>query len=209
VKRLCPNLEPHQAAALRPANDNRPLFARLICFANRGCELPETLTRYEIEQISFGLLARLSLEEDLEFRPQAHPLCRLSGLMSNDMLTSRHGCESSPGLRDTRRRADMSDHVADIKKYAKKPVDEAAVARLAKTYQLVLSKPDAKYVACSDKEELDRVRENFLKKKLKLESGDLDGAIKAVCTTMKASHSKSRLTFYYLLAEHFEKLDAV
>ena len=44
----------------------------------------------------------------------------------------------------------MTDHVADIKKYAKKPVDEAAVARLAKTYQLVMSKPDAKYVACSD-----------------------------------------------------------
>lgn len=103
----------------------------------------------------------------------------------------------------------MSDHVADIKKYAKKPVDEAVVARLAKTYQLVLSKPDAKYVACSDPVELGRVRDNFLKKKLKLESGDLDGAIKTVCQTMKADRTKSRLTFYYLLAEHFEKLDAI
>ena len=103
----------------------------------------------------------------------------------------------------------MSDHVADIKKYAKKPVDEAVVGRLAKTYQLVLSKPDAKYVACTDPAELARVRDNFLKKKLKLESGDLDGAIKAVCQTMKADHTKSRLTFYYLLAEHFGKLDTL
>ena len=103
----------------------------------------------------------------------------------------------------------MSDHVVDIKKYAKKPVDEAVVAKLAKTYQLVLSKADAKYVACSDKEELARVRDNFLKKKLKLDAGDLDGAIKSVCETMKGDRTKSRLTFYYLLAEHFEKLDAL
>ena len=34
----------------------------------------------------------------------------------------------------------MSDHVADIKKYTTKPVDEAAVARLAKTYQLEIGR---------------------------------------------------------------------
>ena len=103
----------------------------------------------------------------------------------------------------------MTDHMADIKKYTTKPVNETAVAHLAKTYQLVMSRPDAKYVACSDPTELERVRENFLKKKLKLESGDLDGAIKAVCQTMKADRTKSRLTFYYLLAEHFDKLDTL
>ncbi len=102
----------------------------------------------------------------------------------------------------------MQDHVADIKKYAKKPINETAVQHLARTYALVMSKADAKYVSCSDPAELDRVRENFLKKKLGL-SGDLDGAIKAVCTTMKPDRTKSRLTFYYLLAEHFEKLDAL
>ena len=102
----------------------------------------------------------------------------------------------------------MQDHVADIKKYAKNPVNETPTQHLAKTYALVMSKPDAKYVACSDKLELGRVRENFLKKKLGLD-GDLDGAIKAVCTTMKPARDKSRLTFYYLLAEHFKKLDAL
>ena len=101
----------------------------------------------------------------------------------------------------------MSDHIADIKKNTSKPINETAVAHLTKTYRLVMSKPDAKFVACSDPAELGRVRDNFLKKKLKLESGDLDAAIKAVCTAMKPTRSKSRLTFYYLLAEHFEKLD--
>ena len=100
----------------------------------------------------------------------------------------------------------MSDHLADVKKYAKTPVDEAALAGLIKTYRLVMSKPDTKYVACSDKLERDRVRENFLKKKLGLSGDGLDASIEAVCTAMKASRSKSRLTFYYLLAEHHGKL---
>jgi Protein of unknown function (DUF2853). len=102
----------------------------------------------------------------------------------------------------------MSEQLADVQKYAKKPVNEAALAGLAKTYQLVLGKADSRYVSCSDPEECARIRENFLKKKLGLTSGDLDGAIKTVCQTMKEDRTKSRLTFYYLLAEHFGKLDA-
>ena len=100
----------------------------------------------------------------------------------------------------------MTDHLADIRKYAKKPVDEAALAGLEKTYSLVLSHADSRYVACGDAVERDTVRENFLKKKLGLTSGDLDDAIKAICQIMRGDHNKSRLTFYYLLAEHFDKL---
>ena len=80
------------------------------------------------------------------------------------------------------------------------------MAGLERAYKLVLSKTDAKYVACSDPAERDRVRDGFLKKKLGLTTGDLDGAIKAICEKMKSDHTKSRLTFYYLLAEHFGKL---
>ena len=100
----------------------------------------------------------------------------------------------------------MTEHLADIKKYAKKPVNEAALAGLEKTYRLVLTHADSRFVACSDPAECETVRENFLKKKLGLSGGDLDGAIKSVCQTMKSEHNKSRLTFYYLLAEHFDKL---
>ena len=78
---------------------------------------------------------------------------------------------------------------------------------LSKAYALVMSKPDTRYVACSDQTELDRVRENFLKKKLGLNGTDLDASIKATCEHMKADKTKSRLTFYYLLAEHHGKLD--
>ena len=44
----------------------------------------------------------------------------------------------------------------------------------------------------------------------KLESltdADLDKAVEGVCQKMKASQEKSRVTFYYLLADHFGKLD--
>lgn len=101
----------------------------------------------------------------------------------------------------------MSDHLADVKKYAKAPVNEKAVEGLAKTYRLVLSKPDSRYVAASDKAELETVRKNFLEKKLGLSGADLDASIKAVAEKMKGDRTKSRLTFYYLLAEHYGKLD--
>ena len=99
------------------------------------------------------------------------------------------------------------DHLADVKKFAKKPVNEAAFTKMQKTYALVMSKSDTRYVACSDPVELNRVRDNFLKKKLGLSGADLDASVKAICEAMKSDRTKSRLTFYYLLAEHHGKLD--
>lgn len=102
----------------------------------------------------------------------------------------------------------MEDRIADVRKYSKGPVDEAALAGLLKTYRLVLSKADTRYVACTDPAERERVRESFLKKKLGLSGDSLDAAVEEVCAAMKADRTKSRLTFYYLLAERFGKLDA-
>ena len=60
-------------------------------------------------------------------------------------------------------------------------------------------------MAFSDAKETDRVRENYLKKKLGLTNSDaeLDGAIAAVGDRMKEDRTKNRVTVYYLLAEHF------
>jgi hypothetical protein len=97
--------------------------------------------------------------------------------------------------------ADLAKHLADVKKYTTN-VNEAAVAGLAKTYALVLAKADSRWVAASDKGELVRVRDNFLKKKLALKDVDaaLDAAVAAVAEKLKGDSTKSRLTFYYLLA---------
>ncbi len=103
----------------------------------------------------------------------------------------------------------MTDYVDDVKKYAKK-VDEDAIAGIVKHCGIALRSKDASMVSCSQKSELDRVRDSFLKKKLECSDADdkLDAAIDAVCETMgRSNKNKSRVTFYYLLAENYGKLD--
>jgi hypothetical protein len=104
--------------------------------------------------------------------------------------------------------AELADYIADIKNYTAS-VDEAAVKGMAKTYALAMSKADTRYVAASDPEEVARVVTNFLQKKLgrKESEADLTAAVKAVAEKMKADRTKSRVTVYYLLAEHYKALD--
>ena len=66
-------------------------------------------------------------------------------------------------------------------------------------------------MSCSSKDELARVRDSWLKKKLALTDDDakLDKTIGEVCAAMKADSKKSRVTFYYLLAEKTGKLSAL
>jgi len=103
--------------------------------------------------------------------------------------------------------ADMQSHKDTVAKYAA-ALDTAALDKMAKNYALVLSNKDSQFVSCSDQAEKDTVRENFLKKKLGLQDSDdaLNESIEAVCTTMSADRFKSRLAFYYLLAEKYNKL---
>jgi hypothetical protein len=99
-----------------------------------------------------------------------------------------------------------TDYVADVKKYAE-TVDEACVAGIVKHCGIALQSKDASLVACADKSERDRVRDSFLKKKLAMDlsEDDLDQAVLDVCEKMKDTNQKSRVTFYYLLAEKYGK----
>ena len=105
----------------------------------------------------------------------------------------------------------MSDskpnYAEDVKKYVSN-VDTGAVDGIVKHLGIALRTKDASLVAASDPEELKRVREGFLKKKLALPNSDadLDAAIQGVMTKMKGVREKSRVTVCYLLAEKFGKL---
>ncbi len=103
--------------------------------------------------------------------------------------------------------ADLQEHKTTVAKYSKN-VNAAALDAMAKNYALVLSNKDSQFVSCGDDSERTTVRENFLKKKLGLSKPDteLDAAIESICQTMKDDRFKSRLAFYYLLAEKFDKL---
>jgi uncharacterized protein DUF2853 len=102
----------------------------------------------------------------------------------------------------------MIDYAADVAKYTSN-LNGAVVDGIVKHCGIALRSKDSSLVSCSQKPELDRVRKNFLRKKLRLmdETDEaLDAAIQDVCRKMGSSNTtKSRVTFYYLLAEKFGK----
>ena len=100
-----------------------------------------------------------------------------------------------------------TDWAADVKKYDAK-ADDATIAGIVRYCGIALRNRDSALVSFSDKAETDRVRTNFLKKKLALTQADsvLDAAIAKVGEAMKADRTKNRVTVYYLLASEFKQL---
>ena len=94
----------------------------------------------------------------------------------------------------------MSDYLADVQRYDA-AADADVVQKIVKHLGIALRSKDASLVSCSSKDELSRVRDSWLKKKLGRSDDDkkLDSVIKEVCETMKADKRKNRVTFYYLL----------
>lgn len=88
-------------------------------------------------------------------------------------------------------------------------IDADLLTKVAKGLGPSIYNKDAQTVSCSDPAELDRVKANFLIKKLGLEdSAELDDAIKAVCQEMGSSNrNKYRAIFYALLVKKFGKED--
>ena len=94
-----------------------------------------------------------------------------------------------------------------VRKYVSQP-DEKAIEGIVRHCGIALQSRDGSLVAFSDKDEVVRLRENFLKNKLGLAAPDaeLDQAISQVGEMMKGDRAKDRVTVYYLLADHFGKL---
>lgn len=99
------------------------------------------------------------------------------------------------------------DWYADVKKYVP-AADASVVAAIVRYCGIALQNRDSSLVSFTDEQEVGRVRENYLKKKLGLTNSDaeLNQAIADVGATMKADRTKNRVTVYYLLAERFRKL---
>ena len=103
-----------------------------------------------------------------------------------------------------------ADYIENVRRYAPS-ASENLVGKIVRHLGIALQSRDASLVSASDKTELERVREKWLKRKLALSEDDaaLDSAIDAVCETMKGDRNKCRVVFYYLLAEKFGKLDTL
>ncbi len=84
------------------------------------------------------------------------------------------------------------------------------IANIAKSLGPAIYRADTEIVACGDKSELDRIRNNYLKKKLGLEDDNqtLDAMIQRVCEKLGTSNRrKYRALFYGLLAKEAGKED--
>ena len=101
------------------------------------------------------------------------------------------------------------DWAADVRRHVPN-ANDAAIKGIVKHLGIALQSRDASFVACTDKAERDRVRDGFLKKKLALSNSDaeLDKAVMEVCQKMAGDRDKSRVAFYYMLAEKYGKLAA-
>jgi hypothetical protein len=99
------------------------------------------------------------------------------------------------------------DYAANVRQYTS-TVDFAAVNGIVKYLGIALRNQDSAIVAGSDPTELTRLREAFMKRRLRISAPDaeLDAAVQDVMAQMAADRRKSRVTVCYLLAEKFGKL---
>lgn len=105
--------------------------------------------------------------------------------------------------------ADIAPYTDNVKKYAAN-YNEHAVQKIVNHLGIALRNRDSSLVSCSDPSELARVQEKWVAKKLGVTDSEAEqtAALQAICTKMKDEKSnKSRVTFYYLVAEHYGKLD--
>lgn len=100
------------------------------------------------------------------------------------------------------------DWLADVRKYAS-DADESVVGAIVKYLGIALQGRDSSLVSFSDPQEVGRVRERFLQKKLALTApvDALDQGLDWVKGVMTGDRTKNRVTVYYLLAHYFGKLD--
>ena len=103
----------------------------------------------------------------------------------------------------------LAEVVEKVKKYDPKP-DEELLDALVTRYAIVFRNADAKFVSCSDKNELERVKKSFLLDRLKVDMDDeeMDRVLAEVCEQMKGDRRKHRGVFYYLLTKKLGKREA-
>lgn len=101
----------------------------------------------------------------------------------------------------------ITKYAADLKDKCGVSVDMDLLTKVTKGCGPSIYDKDASTVSAADKEELERIKKNFLVKKLGLAANaDLDTGIAAVIDQYgRSNRNKYRAVFYYLLTKHFKR----
>lgn len=100
----------------------------------------------------------------------------------------------------------MSDYLADVRRYDA-AADEAVVDKIVKHLGIALRNRDSSLVSATDPEELKRVRDSWVHKKLGVaDEAKAVEVVDHVAEVMKGDRNKGRVTFYYLVAKQLGKL---
>lgn len=99
----------------------------------------------------------------------------------------------------------IAKYADDLKSKCKVTPDMALLTKVTIGCGPSIYDKDASTVAASDKDELERIKANFLMKKLGLKDGAnlMEGINAAIETYGKSERQKFRAVFYYLLVKHF------
>ena len=101
----------------------------------------------------------------------------------------------------------IAKYADDLKTKCKVTPDMALLTKVTIGCGPAIYDNDAQTVAASDSAELERIKSNFLIKKLGLKDGPnlMEGINAAIDTYGKSERNKFRAVFYYLLVKHFGK----
>jgi Protein of unknown function (DUF2853) len=102
--------------------------------------------------------------------------------------------------------ADVSDYIDDVRRYDA-GADTDTVGKIVKHLGIALTSKDSSLVSVSQRQELDRVRDKWGVSKLGLDDAGSEALIAKVASEMSGDHNKQRVTFYYLMAKHANKLE--
>lgn len=99
----------------------------------------------------------------------------------------------------------ISKYAADLKEKCGLSVDMDLLTKVTIGCGPTIYNDDSSTVSASDQAEMERVKKNFLIKKLGLPDGpNLDAGIAAVVEQYgRSNRNKYRASFYYLLVKHF------
>jgi hypothetical protein len=105
----------------------------------------------------------------------------------------------------------IARYAADLKEKCGITADMDLLGRVTKACGPSIYNDDSSTVSATDQAEMERVKKNFLIKKLGLEDGPgLDeGVQSAIRQYGQSNRNKYRAVFYYLLVSHFKRQSAL